>query len=69
MTYNNTLTDTRNLQDDHVDMVIRQGNIGVVSSVSLLKENEELYTSSNFDFYKYVVRMLANEISYAVEGV
>ncbi|MBO5958471.1 MAG: hypothetical protein J6Q39_13075 [Bacteroidales bacterium] len=69
MTYNNTLTDTRNLQDDHVDMVIRQGNIGVVSSVSLLDENTGLYQNDKFDFYKYVVRMLANEISYAVEGV
>ena len=69
MTYNNTLTDTKNLTDDHVDMVIRQGTIGVVSSVSLLDENNGLYQNENFDFFKYVVRMLANQVSYAVEGV
>lgn len=69
MTYANTLTDTKNLQDKHVEMVIRQGNIGVVSSVALLTENMELYENEKFDFFKYVVRMCVNQVTYAVEGV
>ena len=69
MTYNNTLTDTRNLTDEHTEMVIRQGNIGVTKSSELLSDNMDLYQNDKFDFYKYVVRCLANEVSYAVEGV
>ena len=69
MTYANTLTDTKNLTDKHVEMVIRQGNIGVVSSVALLTENMDLYTNEKFDFFKYVVRMCVNQVTYAVEGV
>ena len=69
MTYNNTLTDTRNLQDDHMEMVFRQGNIGVTRSDELLRYASDFYQDEKFDFYKYVVRMLANQISYAVEGV
>lgn len=69
MTYNNTLTDTKNLADDHVEMIIRQGNIGVTRSDELLMHANEYYQNENWDFYKYVVRMLVNQVSYAVEGV
>ena len=69
MTYNNTLTDTKNLADDHVEMMIRQGNIGITRSDELLMHANEYYQNENWDFYKYVVRMLVNQVSYAVEGV
>lgn len=69
ITYGSTMTDTRNLTDEHIDMVIRQGNIGVTKSSELLNDNMELYTNDKFDFLKWVVRCLINEVSYAVEGV
>ena len=67
--YDSSLTRENDLQDDHIDLRIRQGNIGVVSTVKLLTENEEMFTRDSFDFFKYVTRMLVNEVSYAVEGV
>ena len=68
--YDSTMTRENDLLDEHVDMRIRQGNIGVVSTVKLLTENLELMgLNDDFDFYKYVTRMLVNEVSYAVEGV
>lgn len=70
MTYGSTMTDTRNLTDKHIEMIIRQGNIGTTRSDELLQHALEVYThSENFDFYKYVVRMCVNQVTYAVEGV
>lgn len=69
-TYNNTLTDTKNLKDEHIDMVIRQGNIGVTRSDELLTHSAEYYQNDDLsNFYKYVVRSCVNMVSYAVEGV
>ena len=67
--YDSTVERTNDLLDEHVDIKMRQGNIGVVSTVKLLQENRELFTSSDFDFYKYVVHSCVNQVSYAVEGV
>ena len=68
-TFNSNLVDTKNLHDKHVEMVIRQGNIGVTKSTELLFDNMQLYENENFDFFKYVVRMCVNQVTYAVEGV
>ena len=67
-TYGSTLTNTKNLTDKHIEMVIRQGNIGVTRSDELLAHALDLYHNDNFDFYKYVVRMCVNQVTYAVEG-
>lgn len=64
--YNSTDTDTRNLQDDHIDLVIRQGNIGVTMSQQLL--NAEL-EARKYDFAKMVVKECVNLVTYAVEGI
>ena len=42
MTYNTTDTDTKDLQDKHVEMQIRQGNIGVTSTQKMLNEEIDL---------------------------
>lgn len=67
--YDSTLTRENDLQDDHIELRIRQGNIGVTKSTDLLADNQEFYMNDDMDFYKYVTRMLVNEVSYAVEGV
>lgn len=69
MTYGSTDTNTRNLTDKHIEMIIRQGNIGVTRSDELLSHALELYHNDDMDFFKYVVRMCVNQVSYAVEGV
>lgn len=69
MDYNSTNTETKNLKDSDLFMQIRQGNIGVVSSVSLLTENQELYMSELMDLWKWIVRMCVNQVSYSIEGV
>lgn len=66
-TYNSTNTNTKNLQDDHIDLRIRQGNIGVTKSTDLLESSTDLWENEKMDFYKYVVRMCVNQVSYAVE--
>ena len=42
MTYNTTDTDTKNLKDQHIEMQIRQGNIGVTSTQKMLNEEFDL---------------------------
>ena len=69
MVYNNTTVDTRNLKDEHVDMVIRQGNIGVTTSQSMATDELKLWTAEYSDFFKTVVHMCVNQVSYGVEGV
>lgn len=67
--YDSTLTKENDLLDEHVDLEIRQGNIGVVSSATLLTENQELYTKEFMQLWKWIVRMCVNQVSYSVEGV
>lgn len=66
-TYNSDLTNTKNLTDEHVDLKIRQGNIGVTKSTDLIRDNQAMYQDELMDFYKYVVRCCVNQVSYAVE--
>lgn len=58
---------TLNLEDNHVDLKIRQGNIGVTKSTELIRDNQLMYEDELMDFYKYVVRCCVNQVSYAVE--
>lgn len=67
--YNSTDQDTKNLTDKHVDMVIRQGNIGVVSSQKMWTEEAELWSDQMSEFAKQIIREAVNLVTYAVEGV
>lgn len=60
--YNNTNTNTRNLQDVERTVLIRHGNIGVVSTVKLLQEYIQLAEEVNF--LDIVARDVVNSISY-----
>lgn len=65
--YDSILEHTNDLLDEHVDMKIRQGNIGLTMSTQLLEANDRYYET--VDFFKYIVRSCVNQVSYAVEGV
>lgn len=67
--YNSTDQDTKNLTDKHVDMVIRQGNIGVVSSQKMWTEEAQLWRDNMSEFAKQIIREAVNLVTYAVEGV
>ena len=68
-TYNSVNEKENDLLDEHVDIEIRQGNIGVVSSAKLLTENQELYMKEFMQLWKWIVRMCVNQVSYTIEGV
>lgn len=67
--YNSTDQDTKNLTDKHVDIVIRQGNIGVTSSQSLWKEESGVWSDQMSEFVKNIIKEAVNLVTYAVEGV
>lgn len=67
--YNSTDQDTKNLTDKHVDMVIRQGNIGVTSSQSLWEEESSVWTDQMSEFAKQIIREAVNLVTYTVEGI
>ena len=67
--YDSSLTRENDLEDDHVDMRIRQGNIGVTRSDQLLDAANDYYMNEKNDFFKYIVRSCVNQVTYAVEGV
>ena len=67
--YNSTDQDTRNLTDKHVDMVIRQGNIGITSSQQLWGEEAGIWRDQMSEFAKQIIREAVNLVTYAVEGV
>lgn len=67
--YDSEMETEHDLLDEHVDMKIRQGNIGVTQSDKILGDAQKLYQNDLMDFYKYVVRSCVNQVSYAVEGV
>lgn len=68
--YDSELETTRDLLDEHVDLKIRQGNIGVTQSDKILGDAQKLYMNDNLmDLWKYIVRSCVNQVSYSVEGV
>ena len=62
----NPLKEQRNLTDNDLEMVIRQGNIGVTKSSELLRDTLELYDNELMDFVHYVVNDCINQISYSI---
>ena len=67
--YNSTDQDTRNLTDKHVDMVIRQGNIGVTMSQQLWEAEADIWRDTMSEFVKQIIKEAVNLVTYAVEGV
>ena len=67
--YGRTDTNTKNLTDKHVDMVIRQGNIGVTMSQQLWESEAKLWTDNMSEFAKQIIKEAVNLVTYAVEGV
>lgn len=65
-TYNSKDKTTYNNKDNFVEMVIRQGNIGVTRSDELITHAIELFNSSLYDFYKMVVRDCINQVTYRI---
>ena len=62
----NPLKETRNLSDTDLEMVIRQGNIGVTKSSELLLDTINLYNEQLMDFVHFVVNDCINQISYSI---
>ena len=62
----NPLKESRNLTDNDLEMVIRQGNIGVTKSSELLLDTLTLYDSELMDFVHYVVNDCISQISYSI---
>lgn len=56
----------KNLKDKDLEMIIRQGNIGVTKSSELLLDTLALYDDLLMDFVHYVVNDCINQVSYAV---
>ena len=67
--YNSSLEHEFDELNEHMDIKIRQGNIGVTKSTDLLNDNQDLYMNEKMDIWKWICRMLANQITYTVEGV
>jgi len=64
--YNSNHKTVYNSDDKFVEMVIRQGNIGVTRSDELITHAIELFNSTLYDFYKMIVRELVNLVTYRV---
>lgn len=64
--YDSTFTKTLNLSDKDLELIIRQGNIGVTKSSELLHDTLALYDNYLMDFVRYVVNDCINQISYAI---
>lgn len=67
--YDSEMVNELDRLDEHVDLKVRQGNIGVTQSDKILGDSQRLYMDDIMDFYKYVVHSCVNQVSYAVEGV
>ena len=65
-TFNTSLQKTLNLKDEDLEMVIRQGNIGITKSSELLQDTLSLYDNELMDFVHYVVNDCINQISYSI---
>ena len=69
LTHNTLDTETRNLTDEHLELQIRQGNIGVTMSQQLYSAEWSQWTDNMNNFVMMVVRSCINKVSYACEGV
>ena len=69
MTHNTLDTETRNLTDEHIELNVRQGNIGVTMSQQLFGAEWTQWSNNMNNFIMFVVRTCINKVSYACEGV
>ena len=66
-TYNSQVQDTRNLSDEHIEMVFRQGNIGLTKSTELAESEWSL--RSKYDFMYYLTHLCVNQVTYGVDSI
>lgn len=64
--YGSTSEQDYNNKDNYVEMVIRQGNIGVTRSDELLLHSAEWYENELADFIKLVVTEVINLLTYRI---
>ena len=64
--YDSSNTRTLNLSDQDLELIIRQGNIGVTRSDELLQHALELFDNYLYDWVKYVVMDCIDQVSYAL---
>lgn len=64
--YNSNHKTVYNSDDKFVEMVIRQGNIGVTRSDELITHAIELFNSCLYDFFKTVTNDLVNQVTYRI---
>ena len=64
--FNSSLTKTLNLKDNDLEMIIRQGNIGVTRSDELITHALELFDSQLYDFVRYVTNDLISQVTYSI---
>lgn len=68
MTHNTSDNNVINRSDKHIEMVIRQGNQGVTMTQAMIQSEMEVREKYG-DFFKYVVHLCVNEVSFGVKGV
>ena len=64
--YNSSNTKTLDLLNKDLELIIRQGNIGVTRSDELLQHALELFDNYLYDWVKYVVMDCIDQVSYAI---
>lgn len=64
--YNSNHKTVYNSDDKFIEMVIRQGNIGVTRSDELITHAIELFNSCLYDFFKTVTNDLVNQVTYRI---
>lgn len=64
--YNSNHKTVYNSNDKFIEMVIRQGNIGVTRSDELITHAIELFNSCLYDFFKTVTNDLVNQVTYRI---
>ena len=69
VTHDTQDVNTKNLTDEHIELNIRQGNIGLTTSMQLFSEEWRQWSDNMNNFIFQVVRSCMNKISYSVEGV
>lgn len=62
----NPLKEQRNLTDNDLEMVIRQGNIGITRNDELITHALELFDSSLYDWVRYVTNDLISQVTYSI---
>lgn len=69
VTHNTTDQETKNLTDQHLELNVRQGNIGVTMSQQLFGAEWEQWSDNMNNFIYQVVRTCINKVSYSVDSI